>query len=87
MLALHAALILLAVDPTFNRQGAGRALVQWGVERAASTNLPVFICASEQGERLYSALGFTVRKREHVTSKHILTTHMLKDPVAPDSDL
>jgi GNAT superfamily N-acetyltransferase len=80
------ALILMGTDPAFGRQGVGRALLQWGIDRAAATNTPIFILASTEGERLYSALGFSKRKLQHLSSARIPVTPMFKGLAAADTD-
>jgi GNAT superfamily N-acetyltransferase len=72
------ALILMATDPAFGRQGVGRTLLQWGVERAAVTNTPIFILASKEGEKLYSAHGFSKRELQHLSSARIPAIPMFK---------
>jgi GNAT superfamily N-acetyltransferase len=74
------ALVRIGTDPAFARQGVGRALLQWGVDRAAATNTPIFILASEPGEKLYSAVGFSKREPQYLSSARILMIPMLKEP-------
>jgi GNAT superfamily N-acetyltransferase len=49
---------LLGVAPAWRRQGRGRALMERALELAGG--VPVFLYATEQGQRLYSKLGFRV---------------------------
>ncbi|KAE8374287.1 acyl-CoA N-acyltransferase [Aspergillus bertholletiae] len=48
----------VGVDPTFQRQGAARRLMEWGMERAEKENLPVYLSATPAGQPLYKSLGF-----------------------------
>jgi ribosomal protein S18 acetylase RimI-like enzyme len=82
-----AALILLGTDPAFSRQGIGRALAQWGVARAAASNLPIFILSNTQGVKLYSSLGFSKGEPQKLGSARIPVTPMFKGLVAPASAL
>lgn len=47
-----------AVDPVYQRRGAGRALVEWGLQMARRDNVPVTLTASPMGRALYLSLGF-----------------------------
>lgn len=51
-------LSVLAVHPQRQRQGIGRSLVQWGLEKARQEELPVGLEASVKGTSLYEKLGF-----------------------------
>ncbi|KAL4922120.1 hypothetical protein BDW62DRAFT_172966 [Aspergillus aurantiobrunneus] len=48
----------LGVDPKFQRQGAARCLMKWGMERAEKESLPVFLSVTPAGLPLYRSLGF-----------------------------
>jgi GNAT superfamily N-acetyltransferase len=51
----------LGVDPARQGEGLGKALVQFGLARAAEAGLPAFLdTASERNVRFYEFLGFRV---------------------------
>jgi predicted N-acetyltransferase YhbS len=51
----------LGVDPSRQGGGLGRALVQFGLERAAAAGLPAFLeTAKEPNLGFYASLGFSV---------------------------
>jgi ribosomal protein S18 acetylase RimI-like enzyme len=53
---------LLAVDPEYQRRGAGRSLVEEGRSRARNDpdgDLPVFVASAEGKEDFYRKCGFT----------------------------
>lgn len=47
-----------ATDPLYHRRGAGKALVEWGMEKAREANVPITLTASPMGRELYLRLGF-----------------------------
>lgn len=49
---------VLAVAPKCQRRGVGSQLLQWGMNQAASFQLPVVVAATTSGEHLYSKHGF-----------------------------
>ena len=51
---------LLCVHPDFQRQGIGKDLVQWGLQRAACLGLTVHLEASPEGLPLYRSLNFKI---------------------------
>ncbi|KAJ7895652.1 acyl-CoA N-acyltransferase [Mycena olivaceomarginata] len=51
-------LALLAVDPAYQYQGVGQALLQWGLDQAASESVAVYLESSDEGKRLYEKNGF-----------------------------
>ncbi|KAK0634203.1 acyl-CoA N-acyltransferase [Immersiella caudata] len=54
-------LIILAVDPSYQRRGIGRKLVRWGLDQAAAAEgQKVFLIATPEGKPLYESLGFQV---------------------------
>jgi len=55
---LNSDLVILSVDPDHQRRGAGRMLVQWGMEQAAAEGKKVFVIATPEGKPLYEAMGF-----------------------------
>jgi GNAT superfamily N-acetyltransferase len=48
----------LVTDPRYHRLGAGKALTQWGLEKATECHVPITLTASPLGKRLYTHLGF-----------------------------
>jgi predicted N-acetyltransferase YhbS len=71
---------MLVVDPAFQRQGIGKALVSDGIQRAHEQGLPIFLSGSPAGEFLYKHLGFEVRETLKLTSAGIAATMMVKEP-------
>jgi predicted N-acetyltransferase YhbS len=67
------------VNPAAQRQGVGRALVQWGIEHAAEDKLPIYLAASREGEGLYTATGFVKRVERAFGGREELTALMVKD--------
>lgn len=49
---------LLAVCPTYQRQGLGSKLLMWGMNQAALHQMPLVVAATSTGERLYRKHGF-----------------------------
>ena len=54
----HMYLSLLNTHPTYQGHGAGKALCQWGLEKAKREGWRVTLFASPMGKRLYAKLGF-----------------------------
>ncbi|BGP56302.1 hypothetical protein JCM8202_005846 [Rhodotorula sphaerocarpa] len=54
----HWNLHILSVDPTVQRAGVGRRLLQDAIDRAQSENLPLTLESTELGLPLYRATGF-----------------------------
>jgi GNAT superfamily N-acetyltransferase len=54
-------------DPEFHRRGAGKMLVNWGIQRADELGVKAFVEASPEGRRLYESCGF--REVEEVLLK------------------
>lgn len=50
--------MLLAIDPTQQRRGIGKMLVQSGLEQAAKAGMDAFLIATPAGKGLYHSLGF-----------------------------
>lgn len=48
----------IAVNPTHQREGIGKMLTQWGLERAANEGKNIHLLSSPTGARLYRAMGF-----------------------------
>ncbi|KAK4176191.1 acyl-CoA N-acyltransferase [Triangularia setosa] len=55
----HVMLRILLCHPDYQRQGAGRALTEWGIQEARRLGLYTTVFASPMGLRLYTKLGFT----------------------------
>ena len=51
-------LSLLNTHPDYQGQGAGKALCQWGLEKADREAWIVTLFSSPMGKRLYAKLGF-----------------------------
>lgn len=56
----HWELELLGTLPQFRRRGVGKLGLNWGLERAKETGVPVVVLSSITGEKLYRAAGFKV---------------------------
>ncbi|PGH07097.1 hypothetical protein AJ79_06375 [Helicocarpus griseus UAMH5409] len=48
----------VAVHPDHQRGGAGRVLIQWGIDLANQLGLPIYTESSEDGFHLYEHMGF-----------------------------
>ncbi|KAF8161792.1 hypothetical protein K438DRAFT_1416794, partial [Mycena galopus ATCC 62051] len=51
-------LALMVVDPAYQYQGIGQALLQWGLDQAVTESLDVYLESSDDGRRLYEKNGF-----------------------------
>lgn len=51
-------LAFLATHPKYQRQGAGTAIVKWGIDRANELGISAYLEATKPGEPLYKKLGF-----------------------------
>lgn len=54
----HYYLGLLATHPSYQGRGAGRALVEWGLEKAQRMGWTVSLFSSPMGKRVYEKVGF-----------------------------
>ncbi|KAF2626942.1 hypothetical protein BU25DRAFT_491853 [Macroventuria anomochaeta] len=52
------ALEMMMVDPAYQKMGAGRLLVQWGLTRADELGVDAVVEGSERGRQLYASEGF-----------------------------
>lgn len=52
---------MIAVHPDHQRKGVGAMLMQWGMDKAAEENVPIWLTATPVGEGLYRKLGFIVQ--------------------------
>ncbi|OAA66052.1 Acyl-CoA N-acyltransferase [Cordyceps fumosorosea ARSEF 2679] len=49
----------IVVDEAHRRRGVGRALVQWGIDKAANSQpAAVWLIATSDGKKLYESMGF-----------------------------
>jgi predicted N-acetyltransferase YhbS len=48
------------VNPAYQKQGLGKMLLDWGLQKAREKGKRVFLLASPTGKRLYEKNGFTV---------------------------
>ncbi|KAJ7286874.1 acyl-CoA N-acyltransferase [Mycena rebaudengoi] len=86
-------LSLMVVDPEYQSQGIGRALLQWGLDQADSHSpaLEVYLESSEDGRRLYEKGGFKlagwniVKDDEHAEGD-LKWLGMKRDARDPESD-
>ena len=51
-------LLILATHPDYRRQGAGRKLVQWGLDKASDEGVALTLFSSPMGLKLYSKMKF-----------------------------
>lgn len=59
----HWHLKMLGVDPKWQRNGVGKMLTLWGLERAREEGVPAGLEASEAGGPMYLKLGFVEVER------------------------
>ncbi|KAF2200009.1 acyl-CoA N-acyltransferase, partial [Delitschia confertaspora ATCC 74209] len=48
------------VDPSYQRQGVGRKLLEWGIKQADQDGVPMYLEATPPGKVMYERLGFEV---------------------------
>ena len=65
---------VFAVHPRHQKRGAGRALVQFVVDMADTTGLPVYLEATRSSMRLYEKLGFERLPQSVVHKAEVLGT-------------
>ena len=58
--ALSVGLMIISVDPAYQRQGVGSMLMQWGCDEADRYERDAFVLASPAAVRLYAKFGFEV---------------------------
>lgn len=56
------------VDPDWQRRGAGRLALGWGMKQAQAENVPILMKASPKGVELYEKAGFMKVEKEDFTS-------------------
>lgn len=49
---------MLTTDPAFQRKGAGKLLLEWGIKIADELGLPTYLESSQEGFGLYKRHGF-----------------------------
>jgi len=54
----HVFLDICFVRPEFRRRGAGKLLMDWGVQKANEMDLEAYIDATDVGKHLYETYGF-----------------------------
>ena len=54
----HWYLEMVATKKAYQRNGLGKTLVSWGIERAAEDGLDCYLDSTPEGQRLYEKLGF-----------------------------
>ncbi|KAK0647042.1 acyl-CoA N-acyltransferase [Cercophora newfieldiana] len=59
-------LVQIAVDPSYQRRGAGMLMTNWGLDKSHELSVTVTLFASAQGRRLYRKLGFNEVDVVHV---------------------
>lgn len=72
-------LLMLCVSPSFQRQGVGSCLLDWGFDKASKEGVPIALQSSPAGERLYLGKGFRVISWVQVT-KAIRDPLMIWEP-------
>jgi GNAT superfamily N-acetyltransferase len=55
-------LVVLVTDPSHERKGAGRMLLEWGCKKADEAGLPCYLDATKTGRPLYERYGFEMQK-------------------------
>lgn len=53
-------LMYMTTAPSWRRNGAATACVQWGIDRCRELGIPAYLEASEEGKPVYEKLGFEV---------------------------
>lgn len=68
----------MCVEPAFQRQGVGKAILSWACVRFDEQSLPAYLEASKEGESLYKQFEFEVIG--HAKSATDEYTHMWRKP-------
>ncbi|TRX89378.1 hypothetical protein FHL15_009676 [Xylaria flabelliformis] len=61
------------VHPDHQRRGAGRLLMQWGIDVAEKTGLPIYLESTVPGNSLYEAMGFEQLTHVQIIHKAAIT--------------
>jgi predicted N-acetyltransferase YhbS len=64
----HVILEVLICHPDHQKRGAGRKLIQWGLDKADDLELPLYLEGSLSGVRLYRSVGFEAVGEIHFDS-------------------
>jgi predicted N-acetyltransferase YhbS len=72
------ALLLLVVDPVFQRRGVGKLIVQDGIDRAHASGYPLFVSVSPGGSLLYQSLGFELKGSPKITQAKVVQAMLVK---------
>ncbi|KAI9660536.1 MAG: hypothetical protein M1821_009887 [Bathelium mastoideum] len=87
LVAEHWHTLVLGVAPQYRRRGAGRLLLDWGLQRAREEGVPVLLEATPQGVPLYEKAGFkrvlAVRARQFPS---FVSTNMIWEPEGREGD-
>ncbi|KAJ5226060.1 hypothetical protein N7468_007285 [Penicillium chermesinum] len=70
----------LGVSPRFQRQGIGRQLLHWGIDKADEEKMPCFLEASERGRPLYESAGFITYDWQVLNGGEIKNSVMKREP-------
>jgi predicted N-acetyltransferase YhbS len=73
------ALLLLVVDPAFQRRGVGKLIVQDGIDRAHASGYPLFVSGSPGGSLLYQSLGFELKESPKITQAKVVQAMLVKE--------
>ncbi|KAI1844477.1 hypothetical protein JX265_010028 [Neoarthrinium moseri] len=72
--ARHIYVHVIAVHPSYQRRGAARALIEWGIDLCDRSNLPIYLESSPTTMPLYKKMGFVTLKEKIVHKKEVLGT-------------
>ncbi|KAH8887217.1 acyl-CoA N-acyltransferase [Thozetella sp. PMI_491] len=71
----------IAVHSKHQRKGAGRCLVQWGIDEAIKDGKDIFLVATSSGRKLYDSVGFEVLSEKVMLGE--MMTIMVKKLIVP----
>ena len=83
----HWYLMALGVDPEYQHAGHGSALVRWGIQRADTDNMPIYL-ETETGASasFYDQLGFEVLDEITIEAIGLLFSLMIRHPMPSTED-